>query len=1053
MQKNAREGLMVDFTEFVQIEDIKAGIDSLAARMPEIGRIAMCFVPPFGEREDLQYFPITRGPAPICDKMQQSTICVPSDKRWICKARDERSALIYSCPAGLTEFVIPLFWKRKWLGTVMGGQIVPTPEENSWSTFEKTVRDLNLDAKCVRAQMLSMPERQLKILMGFLELWLSSLLADKALDWFMRNVERRVPRKDAEQAFSTMVDLLTVLVGASACSIFVYDDESARLVLRATTSSSKRVREAVGEPARGYDPEQIERRGLTGWVFKFQYPLLVHSVKDEGELEELGRLLEQLGFSERPTWLGLLKETSPGQFMGVAMAHGVIRISEPVESDVQLTYRDRDLLNVAAHYLDVVVEDVLVRGRTAVLEMGQALATCRSVTKLLKSVVQIATERFDCATTQVCLIDKEHNELVVEVVYKVEGIGGKRYDLASGGIAVHVAKTGKIVRHENAKDLPFFSGKYDDELRPLLEDVGLSCGTSVLCVPIQGAAEILGTIKLIGKKHRKGFSFEDEIAIKALSRIVGVAIEHVRIQDITHINEMIFRRASLSNLHEASDVVIETAMQMLPNSSIGHLVIAEEAGKGMCIEAYRPPEISKEIDRLNEGFHNMRGIVYDVITRGKPFCGNITDARKQGRLYIECQPGIQSEMTVPLIIGDRTIGAINVESHELDNFREEDLGRLQLLAGYAAVVIHSSRILQSLLESVTALNTGDTVQEILKSVSDGAARLLDVDWVFITILDEQGAHLTTLYSRGMGKGVGTAHAQYCVDKSLPGQVVTLNEPVRQLGNQETMPPCGSYIGVPMIDRVGRMLGVLNACSPCGDTRTFAQCEVDFLSILAGYAATAIETAEHMDELERLRRINIDMAGTATLGEMLSVLYQHLQKLGIQSCTIRMLDSEGDSLNKIGGFGPYSEYAKQKLSIAEDRDAASVQAYLTRKYVVQSKEDAMFIKRFASQLKDEGTQALSSVETIASFPILFNGDIIGVVGVQAVQKEFFDRLTLGQIQSFVQGIPVVFKNIMLAELNCGLARSAVHSLRRLHVMLSKILDGDADNGEPASDTLS
>lgn len=58
----------------------------------------------------------------------------------------------------------------------------------------------------------------------------------------------------------------------------------------------------------------------------------------------------------------------------------------------------------------------------------------------------------------------------------------------------------------------------------------------------------------------------------------------------------------------------------------------------------------------------------------------------------QCLPGIKSELVVPLRLGDRAIGTLDVQSAELNTFTEEDILVIQSLADQIAVAIDNARL-------------------------------------------------------------------------------------------------------------------------------------------------------------------------------------------------------------------------------------------------------------------------------------------------------------------------------------------------------------------------
>ncbi|MEO6970557.1 MAG: PAS domain S-box protein, partial [Chthoniobacterales bacterium] len=87
------------------------------------------------------------------------------------------------------------------------------------------------------------------------------------------------------------------------------------------------------------------------------------------------------------------------------------------------------------------------------------------------------------------------------------------------------------------------------------------------------------------------------------------------------------------------------------------------------------------------------GISGWVALHGEPI--RTADVKREPR-YIEADPAIQSELCVPLKVGGRTIGSLNVESDLRDAFSEHDEQLLTTLANQAAIAIENARLFHKL---------------------------------------------------------------------------------------------------------------------------------------------------------------------------------------------------------------------------------------------------------------------------------------------------------------------------------------------------------------------
>ena len=106
----------------------------------------------------------------------------------------------------------------------------------------------------------------------------------------------------------------------------------------------------------------------------------------------------------------------------------------------------------------------------------------------------------------------------------------------------------------------------------------------------------------------------------------------------------------------------------------------------MVLHGVRGTENHRKGDRLEIG---RRGMVGHVAATGK-----MRYARdvQQDPHYIACEPGIRSEVSIPLKSAGSVIGVLCVAHHKVDAFSEDQLRVFQALAGHIAIAIVNARL-------------------------------------------------------------------------------------------------------------------------------------------------------------------------------------------------------------------------------------------------------------------------------------------------------------------------------------------------------------------------
>ena len=102
----------------------------------------------------------------------------------------------------------------------------------------------------------------------------------------------------------------------------------------------------------------------------------------------------------------------------------------------------------------------------------------------------------------------------------------------------------------------------------------------------------------------------------------------------------------------------------------------------------------------------------------------VADVREDSR-FLQCEHGIEvrSELAVPLLLQDRLIGVLDLESTKTNAFTAEHERMLQTLGSYIAVALENARLFEQVRENERLLQHDlDTAREIQLGLLPGGAR-------------------------------------------------------------------------------------------------------------------------------------------------------------------------------------------------------------------------------------------------------------------------------------------------------------------------------------------
>lgn len=154
----------------------------------------------------------------------------------------------------------------------------------------------------------------------------------------------------------------------------------------------------------------------------------------------------------------------------------------------------------------------------------------------------------------------------------------------------------------------------------------------------------------------------------------------------------------------------------------GSLMLINEKESILEIVTYRghKPEIKKSV-RLKLG----EGITGIVASTG---IGKIVNDVKSDTNYVSIKPDLQSEMAVPMIVENQTIGVISLDSKRLDSFTQEHFQIVSILANQAGQIFKN-------LTNYRKLETKNRIQQVLIEISKIVTSSLDLDDIFQRIME------------------------------------------------------------------------------------------------------------------------------------------------------------------------------------------------------------------------------------------------------------------------------------------------------------------------------
>lgn len=399
---------------------------------------------------------------------------------------------------------------------------------------------------------------------------------------------------------------------------------------------------------------------------------------------------------------------------------------------------------------------------------------------------------------------------------------------------------------------------------PIIQEHGVRSG---LAVPMLTGDMLVGVLYVYSHKP-DAFDQQDADVLALLANQAALASEKARLlaestrryremSILFQLSQSIVQALSVEELCERlvnalqDDLAYEHADVLIRDEATGELVSQTGGNEDADPEARSGPQ-PQEL----AGGIRARAVRTGLVVR--------VDDVTQDPDYVARRPNVRSKICVPIQVGDKIAGVIDVESSRLSAFTPDDERLLVAVAGPVGMVLERTRLFEearrradefaSLYEIGTVVGSSLQLDQVLHSVVSSAMTLLDADACSLMLIDQSKGELTVQAAQGASTIESDETCQR-VGEGIAGWVAQNGQPLLVQGDQ--LPPqlrhvsvrehVTSAISVPL-KASGRTLGVINVSSL--GQRRFADSDVQLLSRLAADAALALDNAHLYDELRR-----------------------------------------------------------------------------------------------------------------------------------------------------------------------------------------------------------
>jgi len=231
---------------------------------------------------------------------------------------------------------------------------------------------------------------------------------------------------------------------------------------------------------------------------------------------------------------------------------------------------------------------------------------------------------------------------------------------------------------------------------------------SELAVPMKVGRKVLGILNVESQKL-DAFNADDKKLLEILASHAAVAIDNMKRQEKLAALNAYGRR--LSKARSLEGLCRETLYAM--KKILGFKFVDVLLVRGNRLELVCSIGLDSS-QKLRLPLDGDRGITVRAVRTGRSVY--VPDVRKDEAYISAGVHGILSELAVPIKLGDKVLGVLNVESEKLDAFDEEDKRFLEILASHVAVALAN-------VERTTYLTN---MSKRLENLLRGSAKIMEV---------------------------------------------------------------------------------------------------------------------------------------------------------------------------------------------------------------------------------------------------------------------------------------------------------------------------------------
>jgi sigma-B regulation protein RsbU (phosphoserine phosphatase) len=316
-------------------------------------------------------------------------------------------------------------------------------------------------------------------------------------------------------------------------------------------------------------------------------------------------------------------------------------------------------------------------------DLGRQVTAVLNLDELLQRIPEMIRRLTRFTAFAAYLIDERRGDLFIAyaVGYPDDRVRTFRLKIGQGIVGAAVAEGRPILVHDVLTDPRYVEIVPDTR--------------SELIVPLMRKGKVIGAINLLSTAVAQ-FSELDEAILRQFAAAVAVAIENARLFErerqyaemLETLAEIGREVSSILDLDTLLTRIAQLTKRLIEYRTFGILLVNETTNElEMKLALKYDEHTTVSPVKMGQGLVGYAAKYKQIVL--------VPDVKADSR-YVALVDDVRSELVIPLLVKDRCIGVIDLESPELDAFTKSHEEVMTLLASHAAVAIDNARLYETI---------------------------------------------------------------------------------------------------------------------------------------------------------------------------------------------------------------------------------------------------------------------------------------------------------------------------------------------------------------------